>query len=299
MIPSKLSAYRTKAPLLNEAQEWSLLRKWALSEVYRIKTGHNQSRVIKWGGNEMAREAAVYTELVHPLEIKAPQIFEIHHMKDSVVIIMEDAGRLDLEKQIEPQYFIEAARELARLRAKATINLQKFLSSKAIETYTVSKADFLQMLDDLVVSDQLSEKRFLHNLKPVLSDHLDTLYERVPTTLVHADYHAKNLMIQKDGIMPIDWSHAYLSPHLGDLYCLINEADHCSNLSSEDLLSAFLEESNVNMEDLNWQMQIGGLCWLLKTLRWLVNGGTDTIPGSEAWVPNLAQDMENIYRQLV
>ncbi|SMF84168.1 Phosphotransferase enzyme family protein [Paenibacillus uliginis N3/975] len=296
MIPAKISAYCSKTPLLNEVTEWSPLRKWALSEVYRVKLLRDETRIIKWSGNEMAREATIYKELVHPLELKAPQIFEIIQMKDSAVIIMEDAGKRDLEQQIEPEYFLEAASELARLRTKATVNLERLLSRKTIEKYSVSEDDFLQMLGDLLKSDKLAENRLLLDVKGVLPQHLEMLYHKVPTSLVHADYHAKNLLIQDNGIMPIDWSHAYLSPHLGDLYCLIKEADHC--LSREDLLSAFLEVTDINIDHLNWQVQIGGLCWLIKTLRWLVYGGTETIPGSEAWIPDLMKDLENIYQQL-
>ncbi|MBE1442588.1 hypothetical protein [Paenibacillus sp. OAS669] len=54
-----------------------------------------------------------------------------------------------------------------------------------------------------------------------------------------------------------------------------------------------------HMEHMNWQLRVGGLCWLIKTLRWLVYGGTDVIPGSEAWIPGLVKDVENLYQEMV
>ncbi|ASA26007.1 hypothetical protein B9T62_38050 [Paenibacillus donghaensis] len=63
--------------------------------------------------------------------------------------------------------------------------------------------------------------------------------------------------------------------------------------------SAFLEVTNLHIDHLNWQVRIGGLCWLIKTLRWLVYGGKDIIPGSEAWIPDLLNDVENLCEELI
>ena len=299
MIPTCFSDYCSKIPLLNEVAEWSLLRKWALSEVYRVKLTTGESRIIKWGGSEMAGEAGIYRNLVHPLQIKAPQIFEFVQLKDSGVMIMEDVGEKNLEQQPHPAHFLEASRELARLRVSATANLERMLSKKVIDTYSVSMEHFLELLDDLLKSKKLAEAEVLLKLKKVLPRHLERLYQSVPTSIVHHDYHAKNLLIQDNGIMPIDWSIAYLSPHLGDLYCLITEAQAWSNLSREEMISAYLDVTDLQIDHLNWQVQIGGLCWLIKTLRWLVYGGTDIIPGSETWIPDLLKDVKNLYLEIV
>lgn len=299
MIPTCFSAYCTTIPMLNEVAEWSLLRKWALSEVYRVKLNSGESRIIKWGGSEMAGEAAIYQNLVYPLQIKAPKIFEFIQLKDSGVMVMEDAGEKNMEQQPQPEYFLEASRELARLRVNATANLERMIPRKIMDTYSVSRGDFLQLFDDLLKSKKLAENKVLLKVKKVLPHHLEKLYQMVSSSLVHHDYHAKNLLIQDNGIMPIDWSIAYLSPHLGDLYCLITEALAFSNLSREDIISAFLDVTDLHMDDLNWQVRIGGLCWLIKTLRWLVYGGTVIIPESEAWIPDLLNDVDNLYQELI
>jgi len=298
MIPTCFSNYYSMIPLLNEVAEWSLLRKWALSEVYRVKLATGESQIIKWGGSEMAGEAGIYRNVLYPLQIKAPQIFEYLQLKDSGVMIMEDVGENNLEQQPHPAHFLEASRELARLRVTATANLERMLSKKVFDNYSVAMENFLKLLDDLLKSKQLAETGILFKIKKVLPRHLERLYQTVPISIVHHDYHAKNLLVQDNGIMPIDWSLAYLSPHLGDLYCLIKEARAWSNLSREEVISAYLDVTDLQIDHLNWQLQIGGLCWLIKTLHWLVYGGTDIIPGSEAWIPDLLKDVERLYQEM-
>jgi len=51
------------------------------------------------------------------------------------------------------------------------------------------------------------------------------------------------------------------------------------------------------LKQLDWQLRIGGLCWVIKTLRWLVYGGTDIIPGSDSWIPDLLKDVEHLYQE--
>ncbi|WP_336775060.1 phosphotransferase [Paenibacillus sp. MMO-58] len=299
MIPTCFSAYYALIPLLSEVRQWTLLRKWALSEVYRVRLATGESQIIKWGGKEMSGEARIYQQLVHPLQIKAPTIFQYEQLHDSGVIVMEDAGEHNLEEQPLPAYFLEAARELAILRLKAAGHAERVLSDEVLAAHTVSKEDFLCLLEDLLRSDRLADSECLLKLREVLPHHLDRLARSVPITIVHHDYFAKNLLIQKDGgIMPIDWSNSYLSPHLGDLYCLMKEAEGLSGLSKKDILLAYQEATDIDSGELDWQVAIGGLCWLIKTLKWLVYGGTEIIPGSHSWIPDLMNDVERLTEEV-
>lgn len=185
-------------PLLNEVTEWSLLRKWSLSEVYRVTLKSGETRIIKWGGQEMASEAAIYRQLLRPLQIKSPHIFDVYELKTSAVMIMEDAGRENLEQRSDPDLFLEAARELARLRKVASANLGTNLSFEITRSFTVSASDFLAFVDDLLKSN-LSEKNVLLSIQNIFSLIIDDLFKTSPLTLVHHDYHAKNLIIQGIG----------------------------------------------------------------------------------------------------
>lgn len=301
MISERLSAYRTKIPLLAEVTEWALLRKWSLSEVYRITLHSGETRILKWGGKEMAQEAANYRRLVNPLLISAPRIFDFYESERSAVMIMEDAGQYNLEQQPSTKLFLEAARQLARIRDTAAMNIEKNMPINHIHQYTETAADFLAHAKALLRSPRLSGHPALNELQNILPQQLERLYRTQPLTLVHHDYHAKNLLIQGTQILPIDWSISYLSPHLGDLHCLIDEAQEYSHVPREEMLSAFHSamEQDCSMEQLEWQVNIGGVYWLVKTLKWLVYGGTDTIPGSDEWVPDLMDELELLVNKIV
>jgi thiamine kinase-like enzyme len=215
---------------------------------------------------------------------------------------MEDAGQLDLEQAPQAYFFIEAARELARLRTSATENLSRNkISQLVLNKYTVTAEDFIQQLDDLERASTESNVLIIQKALFQLPKRIKQLYQEVPFTLVHHDYQAKNLLIQGEHILPIDWSNAYLSPHLGDLHRLICEAHSMSCVSTNEMLEAYLDEIGSNemkMEHLIWQVKMGGICWLIRTLRWLVYGGTDTIPGSVDWLPGIFEDMDKLLDQL-
>ncbi|WP_193726619.1 phosphotransferase [Paenibacillus guangzhouensis] len=295
MIPDRFIACSEMLPWIHEVTEWMLLRKWSLSEVYRVRLSSGESRIVKWGGREMAGEAEIYRQLVHPLQIKAPQIYAVVECLEGGVMVMEDAGGCNLEQQPEPQHFLESARELARLRQSAAAHLEAVLSRETKERYFVPPDAFIRQLDDLLRSDAIRGNQVLYNVRARLPHDLRTLYQTVPLSIVHHDFHAKNLVIQDTGIMPIDWSIAYLSPHLGDLYCLIKEARNGTALTEEDIIAAFQDVADIPIQQLEWQVRMGGICWLIRTLHWLVHGGIETIPGSEAWVPDLLQDLEYLY----
>jgi hypothetical protein len=302
MIPDRLVAYQEMFPALKEATHWQLLRKWSLSEVYRITTKPGETRIVKWGGDEMAGEAAIYSALLVPLCIRSPIIYHRCTNEHGGLFIMEDAGPYDLEQAPQAAYFIEAARELARLRSSATENLSlDKVSPLALNKYIVTAEHFLQQLDDLERASTESNIHILQKALTLLPKRIKQLYQEIPLTLVHHDYQAKNLLIQGEHILPIDWSNAYLSPHLGDLHRLISEAYSMSNVPANEMLEAYLDELGSNemkMEYLVWQVKMGGICWLIRTLRWLVYGGTDTIPGSVDWLPDIFEDMDKLLDQL-
>lgn len=302
MIPERLIAYASMVPSLHEATQWTLLRQWALSEVYRITLASGETRIVKWGASEMAGEAAIYEQLLQPLEVPIPEIYGFYQQQqhNSAVIVMEDCGAHNLEQRPRPGLFLEAARVLARIRNTAARHIPTHLPNETIHSYSVTSANFCSLLEDLLRSKPCFENQALASLQAALPVELHQLEELLPLTLVHHDYHAKNLIAQEKQVLPIDWSNAYLSPHLGDLYCLMSEAAAYSNVPQADVLDAFRAESHLGLSraQLEHQVLVGGICWLIKSLRWLVYGGTAIIPGSEEWVPDMLGDLENLAQQL-
>jgi len=211
---------------------------------------------------------------------------------------MEDVGMDNLEQNPQPEYFLESAKELARLRSIAAAHISHgALNEETLNKYTMTSQIFLDQLDDLIRASSEDNLSIFQKAKIYLPDKINQLYEQVPLTLVHHDYHAKNLVANGARIMPIDWSNAYLSPHLGDLYGLMQEANSYSGVSDIAMQESYLSElgnDSLSLDQLAWQVNIGGICWLIRTLRWLIYDGTKLIPGSAAWIPDLCGDLNQL-----
>src|SRR5699024_7456330 len=124
------------------------------------------------------------------------------------------------------------------------------------------------------------------------------LYKHFPITLTHDDYHPKNLIYHNGEVVIIDWAYAYLSPHLGDLYCLIQSAKDY-NIPSRDLIEAYCEGLDKRLVmDIEWQIKIGGMCWAIYALRNLIDFGIDAIPDAKEWLPGLVSDMRNLMNDI-
>ena len=145
-----------------------------------------------------------------------------------------------------------------------------------------------------------SDKRILSQLLPWFSEQLIVLYAHLPLTLNHNDYHTKNLIISGNTIVPVDWSNASISPHLSDLYCLVGEAKNF-HIPASALIAAFQAETQLYHENdstlsqwdiaLEWQIAPGGICWLLTSLRWVLDEGVQSVPVSSQWIPDLLQEI--------
>jgi thiamine kinase-like enzyme len=141
----------------------------------------------------------------------------------------------------------------------------------------------------------IDESHTLHIALKELPVQLNRLYEEFPITLTHNDYNAKNLMVCRNSIVPIDWSNAYLSPHLGDLYCLISEAQKYG-IEKSVIVEAYREHDHTEL--LDWQIQVGGICWLIRSLRWVCEEGIHKVPGTDKWVLPLILAIRDCMEQL-
>lgn len=124
----------------------------------------------------------------------------------------------------------------------------------------------------------------------VLLEQLDAERDR-PATLVHGDFHAKNLIHGPGGaVVPVDWPGAYAHSHLGDLYCLLRDARKqglADAVAVGTLPGVFARESGTDLGTVRRQMATGGLCWTLPALRWVVEEGLRVVPESAEWIDEL------------
>ncbi|MCG7409105.1 phosphotransferase [Paenibacillus sp. ACRRX] len=305
-IPEKCKHYIQNTSIGDQITQWQLLRHWSLSEVYRIKLASGGSRIIKWGGSEMAREADVYIQLLAPLHIRVPHLYDHWSNTSGGLILIEDAGTYDLEKQPESELFLEAARELARLRVSSIKHLELGAVPLHVrQKYDISAQAFIDQLFELQTYDDFQYNPSLEWAANTFPTKVKELYACMPYALVHHDYFPKNLIVQHNRILVIDWSNAYLSPHLGDLHGLIQEAQSRSGVSRDHMLHAYTHElqqggsnyacSHISIDE---QVDLGGLCWYIRTLHWLIHRGKDIIPGSIEWIPPLLDDLSLLVQRM-
>jgi hypothetical protein len=283
------------------------LRFWGLSEVWRLQLGGPASRsvIVKRGTGEMAEEARIYRKLVVPLAIAAPTLLAATGGDgiEPVVLVLEDVGRDTLEQRPTADGYRAAVRALARMRAAATRRLaDKPAIGAGLRWTTADFVDTTRRADRGLATVRPDLASALETPARVLIERLGRLTEQ-PDTIVHGDFHAKNLIHAGDGrIFPVDWPGAYVHPHLGDLYCLMREADKhglARDIGTADLPEVFAREAGVEPDLVRDQLVTGGLCWTLIALRWVVEEGIHAVPESRDWIDELVTDLQALAGQQV
>ena len=236
----------------------------------------------------------IYQECLIPLAIDAPTVFESHSSDSEYILLMEDLRGTDLEQQPSRSYFLDAARKLADIRAST--DRAGEISPSVLQKHLLTKDQLLLDLDYVLEHTGLEHREMVNTLRGTVSSfskHLDRLYQELPLTLNHNDYHAKNLLNVGGRIVPIDWADARISPHIGDLYCLIDEAksQHIPKAAVIGAYKSALQDLGVQEEVTDWHLDVGGLCWSVHCLQWILEFGLDAIPISKDWVPDFLTDI--------
>jgi streptomycin 6-kinase len=274
-----------------------LLRGWALSEVWRIRLdgASRKSVIAKRGIGELAGEARRYHELVVPLGISAPRLLA---EGGPGVIILEDLGGDNLEDQPTAEGYEQAVRALARMRAESARRLASdpalaaglrrstadvlAVAARADAAMTALRPDLAGALDDPVAA---------------MTGRLEQLSGQ-PATVVHGDFQAKNLLhTPGGGIVTIDWSDAYVHPHLGDLYLLQREGrkqGRTEKVRMDALPELFAYEAGTDPQTVTDQLVTGGLCWTMNALCWVVETGVHAVPASHEWIDELVTDLREL-----
>lgn len=274
-----------------------LLRGWALSEVWRIRLDGvtRKSVIAKRGIGELAGEARRYQELVVPLGIAAPRVLA---EDGSGVIVLEDLGGDNLEDRPTAEGYEQAVRVLARMRAESALRLA---ADPALAV------GLRRSTADLVASAARAATAMVAlrpDLAGALDDPIRAMTRRLeqlssePATIVHGDFQAKNLLhIPGGGIVAIDWSDAYVHPHLGDLYLLLREGrkqGRIEGVRMDALAEIFAHDAGTDLVTVADQLVTGGLCWTMNALRWVVETGVHAVPVSRQWIDELVTDLREL-----
>ena len=274
-----------------------LLRGWALSEVWRVRLDDatRKSVIVKRGVGDLAGEARRYHELVVPLGIAAPRLLA---EGGPGVIVLEDLGGDNLEDRPTAEGYEQAVHVLARMRAE---------SAHRLAADPALAAGLRRSTADLVAVAARADAA-MTALRPDLAGALDDPIRAMtgrlarlssePETIVHGDFQAKNLLhTPGGGIVTIDWSDAYVHPHLGDLYLLLREGRKQGRVDSvrmEVLPELFAREAGTDPRTVTDQLVTGGLCWTMNALRWVVETGVHAVPESREWIDELVTDLREL-----
>ena len=308
------------------------LRYWGLSEVWRIQlvAPVPRSVIVKRGTGEMAVEAGRYQSLVVPLGIVAPRLLAATGGVggEPVVLVLEDVGQTTLEERPTAEGYREAVRGLARMRATAARSLAvqnpaarnlavQNPAARNLATWNIAAPNLADQpaigteifwgKDDFVDATHRAASG-ISALRPDLAGALDTttsvLVQRLdriddePNTIVHGDFQAKNLIHADAGrIIAVDWPGAYIHSHLGDLYCLIRDADRQGltlDVDTAALPKVFAREAGMDRDQVADQLITGGLCWTILALRWVVEEGIHAVPESRDWIEELVTDCRRL-----
>ena len=126
-------------------------RKWSLSEVLRLTLYDNSTIIAKIGRGPMSGELDIYNDILIPANIDVPIILDSFRTDIGNIILMEDLGCRTVEKEPQYHYFIEAARQLARIRL-SVLNYVKGgeISYDALQRHFVPKEQYLEDINYLI-----------------------------------------------------------------------------------------------------------------------------------------------------
>lgn len=295
-IPSKWLPYVIRFPMLEEAVHWEPLRQWSLSDVWRVTLTTGETIIAKLGNESMAGEVKIYQSVLQPLDLPHPRLYATFEDFRVNAFLMEDLGQTTIEMNPTMTNFSGAARTLAAMRKTALRNVDA-LKPSVYNEYFKCQVDVMQDFEYVIQSHSLysvDELDLLKSCSEKLPKHLSDLYKKCPVTITHNDYNAKNLMVVDDSIVPIDWSNAYLSPHLGDLYSLLSEAQG-SGVDKSIVIEAYRELDDI--DDIEWHVQVGGICWLLRGLCWVCEEGVHKVPVTQSWISPMITAINECFEQ--
>ncbi len=267
----------TQAPAVDELKG-ELLREWGSSEVWRLSYGL-RSVVVKRGSDAQAGEATTYERFVVPLGLPAPRLIDHRSVDSAAVLVLADVGRANLEQEPTAEGFLAAADLLASIRSKPVEGPSEFTSAR-----------LLDLVDRIGPIDDALREKLTRTTVPAL----DELHGEVPLGVVHGDFVPKNLVTDGTRWTAVDWPLAYLAPHLSDLYTLVRDAVAYGH-QPEPIVARYIDAAGTDPDLVRRQLSVGGACFILIALGWIVEEGHRTVPSSREWVgPLLAELAEGV-----
>ncbi|GAA1588213.1 hypothetical protein GCM10009804_50390 [Kribbella hippodromi] len=300
-VPGDVVVAALGAPGVDEVHT-ELLRRWGSSEVWRLSYGL-RSVVVKRGSDTQAGELGAYERFVVPLGLPAPEV--LYGSDD--VLVLADVGRVTLEQEPTAEGFVAAAELVARIREKTLDQPSDFPPERVGDLATrIEQAG--QNGSGVAGSAELVGRSGSAGLAGAevglggvevgrLAGALERLHRDAAVGVVHGDFVPKNLVSDGTRWSVVDWPVAYAAPHLSDLYTLVREAV-ALGYERGPIIARYVEVSGADPFLVDRQLLVGGACFCLLALTFVVDEGIRTIPGSEDWIAPLHAELTDLIAQL-
>ncbi len=201
-------------------------------EFYRLKKGKKSSIIVK-SDKEKFKNLITYIVVNNILKkhsIKSPKLISNHYKND--IIEISDLGEKSFydfikkkkKKLGDYKKLIKIIIKLQRIKLKKKYRFGEFIVS--FQNYTVKN---LHIESDLFFDWYLKyyfKISNLHSVKKVLKKELNEIYKKLyfkNETFVHRDFHASNVMCQKNSLGLIDSQDAIKGNPLYDVASLIDD----------------------------------------------------------------------------
>jgi len=212
-------------------------------EYYRINS-QEKSYVLMKAEPHSLRSFLDTAQFLKKISLSVPHIFEAS--EDLGLTLMEDGGDLLLESLAKESlekalpYYKKAISELTILQTKGSDD------KNTCQAHTI-KFTSEKFLEELFYTEENLFKNYL-NLKydhNKLRQEFKTLSENIsdpPYCLTHRDFHSRNILVNKENIMILDFQDARLGPYQYDVCSLLRDAYVLfSEQSQNELLDYFFE----------------------------------------------------------
>jgi hypothetical protein len=271
-----------------------LLRQWGSSEVWRLSSGSG-SVIVKRGSDTQAAEADTYEQLVRPLDLPAPELLHLERLEDAVVLVMADVGGVTLEQNPSLEGFLAATELLVELRSKPVEGVTDFGPDRLLDLVHRIRLG----LAGVVVSSLSGawSTAGLDRAVDLAAPALAELHRDVPLAVVHGDFVPKNLVTDGSRWTAVDWPAAYRAPQLGDLHTLLRDA-RSAGFATDPIVAHYIDAAGTDPDLVRRQLLLGGVCFSLLALCWIVEEGLRTVPPSKDWIGGLLIELDDLTGQL-
>lgn len=228
-------------------------------------------------------EQDLHEHILIPSVSSSPRLYLSGHYHGMTALFLEDLGRQSLVELATSESANQLGTELAKLHRSFTYRIQELRDSSILRHVLPTDYESLcGMLCSSLKSWHLMDKDQESQLTR-LAQIIASRFETEPISLVHGDFYAENIIIDKNKLFIIDWSwFTIIGAAIMDLASLT--MDHIKNGSlqefRQEVIGAYCMEYSRDQDELLVQLPYAEALSRLFFLHWLVERRSRGILGT-------------------